>query len=83
MQDQFETSHVVAFLLANALGLLAAARAWAHSKEARALLEDLVHDVGEDLREHIVVAAAEAAAEVIANLPKKRTPPALPPAVTQ
>jgi hypothetical protein len=84
-----ETSNTtILFLILNAGALLAAFRAWSHSKEARALAEELVEDIGDSLRTHIVVAAAEAAQQVIEKLPKKRTtkaadPEAGDPAVTQ
>lgn len=61
-------------------GGLAAVRAYVHSKEARALAEDLIHDLTEDLRTHIVIAASEAAQQVIEKLPKARlAKPATPP----
>lgn len=64
----------ITFIIANAAGLVAALRAWAHSKEARALLEELVVDMGEDLKSHIITAVAEGADQVIAKLPVKRAP---------
>jgi hypothetical protein len=73
----------ITFILFNAAGLVAAFRAWAHSKEARALLEEFVADMGEDLKTHIITTVAEGADQVIAKLPVKRTaktePPAAPP----
>lgn len=75
-------------LLASSGGLLAAFRAWAHSSQAKDLMHELLEDVGEHLRTDIITAAAEAAQQVIEKLPKKRLaksadPEAGDPAVTQ
>lgn len=66
----------ITFIIANAAGLIAAFRSWSHSAAARTLIQDLVVDMGEDLKTHIVAAVAEGADQVIAKLPVKRAPKA-------
>ena len=70
----------ITFIIANAAGLVAALRAWAHSKAARSLLEDFVTDMTEDLKTHIITAVAEGADQVIAKLPVKRAAKPVTPA---
>lgn len=55
-------------VLALGVAAIAAVRSWFHSAKARELLEELVVDITEDLRDEIAQAIAEGANQVIDQL---------------
>ena len=69
-----EVLALVAFAVAHMGGLLAAFRAWTHSKAARKLAQDTLDALLIDLREDLADAVAEGASQVIAVVKEHATP---------